>query len=162
MALPAKKMARLQPASVRKSGKRREKPAPIESLLVAALTSLKEAYAQDIDALMRQFLPRLRAREFGRDLGVIGEVFEYDKHGEFEDSLSPATEAMERLGEALERVAWEQEETFGFLAMACSRYRDEAPENRGEYFVFCVARDIRDAYLAFVDRRLSVVSEGRS
>lgn len=127
--------------------KKIEKPAPIETGLIAQLPTLQAIYSRDVERLMHLLLPRFQAQKFGRDLGVIGENCTTTG-----DGLTPASDAMVKLEYAIESLRLAQAEAFEFLVMACSRYRGDVPDGLG--FAYALARDIRDAYVAFVDKAL--------
>jgi len=121
----------------------------IRTTLVGQLSTLKKAYAKDVEALLEILFPRIHAGEFGRDLGEIGEVFETDE----EENETPSTEAMYALSAALGEIEFVDRDSFDNLVVACSRYRDEMPS--GDVSVssmWCLARDIRDAYLSRLAR----------
>jgi hypothetical protein len=127
---------------------RKSKPALIRTALIGQLGALKKAYAKDVEMLLDLLFPRILSGEFGRDLGEIGEVFEWDGKA---DEASAGSMAMQDLEDALQAMRFEDKDTLDCMIVACSHYskEPEGPEVDAISLSFWfLARDIRDAYLA--------------
>ena len=159
MSVPANRHEAAQ-RQLRKSNPRLSvvgKPSGIRTPFGECLTTLRRAYERTVEQHLELLFSRVHSGEFGRDLGEVGEVYKMHENG---NDPAPSSDTMGSLADALTMLKYDKGEAdiTCYLVLACATpaYRKGAPGGGADEtdWSFCLARDIRDAYL----KRLAQVS----